>query len=161
MSKKTVLSVIVLVAAMAATFPLFSCDQEPEPLWHSVWVVMPPETLTVARGTYWAKPYAEVTLSMCGYDPKPTLYMNLDCVGTFPDSNPKWYILNSDQMTEFGLGHPNQQFMNATLGGSGCTMWYQLSSSQTGTYWAVIDNRRSPNQDIRVKGEVYLRFFGL
>jgi hypothetical protein len=160
MSKKTVLSVIVLVAAMAATFPLFSCDPEQEPVWHSEWVVEPPETLTVARGTYWARAYPEVTLSMFGTG-KPTLYMNLDCVGTFPDSNPKWYILNSDQMIEFGLCLPNQQFMNATLGASGCTMWYDLSSSQTGTYWAVIDNRRNPNQDIRVKGQVYLRWFGL
>ena len=161
MSKKTVLSVLVVVVATAAILPLLSCNGKGlRSVWHSDWVVEPPETLTVAKGTYWAKAYPEVTLSMFGAF-KPTLDMDLRCVGTFPDSNPEWYILNSDQMIDFGLGDPNQQFMNATLGASGCSMWYDLSSSQTGTYWAVIDNRRNPNQDIRVAGSVYLYWYGL
>jgi hypothetical protein len=162
MSKKTVLTVLVLVAATAAVLPMLSCDEEKlQPQNHSLFVVQPPETLTVAHGTYWAKQYSDVSAMMFGYYDKVTLSMGLQCVGTFPDSNPKWYILNSDQYTAFGLGSPNQQFMNATLGASGCSMWVDVLSTQTGTYWAVIDNRREPTHDIKVTGSVYLRYYGL
>jgi|WetSurMetagenome_2_1015567.scaffolds.fasta_scaffold919059_1 hypothetical protein len=159
MSKRTVIA--VLVATVAVVLPFLACDQDEQPISHTVFVMEPPETLTVARGTYWARSFPQVTPSMFGYSPEPSLNMNLQCVGTFPDSNPKWYLFNSDQYSDFQAGLPNQQFMSAAANASGCTMWVALSSTETGTYWAVIDNRRDPTHDIRVVGHVYLNWYGL
>jgi hypothetical protein len=161
MPKKTLLSVLAVAVAIALVLPMLSCDEENQNLDDQVLFTMTRrDTVTVAKGTYWARQFPEVKSSMFGHTDRVSLDMEMDCVGTLPDSNPKWYILNSDQYVDFGLGHPNQQFMNAQLGGSGCSMWVYLYSNQTGTYWAIVDNRRETQHDIRVTGSIVVSYYG-
>jgi hypothetical protein len=150
-SKKTVLTVLVVAAAAAVMLPMLSCKPT-EQVMKDVILFQQPETLTVEAGEFhvWA---LNVVDSMLRYDPK-TAYLStsLVCVSSSPDNRISWYLFTPEQYNDFLDHTPNPPAVDYTINSESSTLFYPAMAP--GTFYAVIDNTGDTLHEKRVTGVI-------
>jgi hypothetical protein len=152
MSKKTMLAVLVLVAAAAVLLPMLGCQTE-EPTLQFRLIFQSPDTGDVPVDGYYSREFA-VTGDMLSVGPKTAqLSMTLSRLDTpSPNKSMCWYIMNSDQYIDFQLGTPSPQYMKAALDTGDCNIFATIT--EPGTYYAVASNQSDPDYEKRFVGSI-------
>jgi hypothetical protein len=157
-SKKTVLTVLVLAAAAAVMIPMLSCNP-PEQVMKDIILFQQPETLTVQAGEFhvWA---LNVVDSMLRYDPK-TAYLStsLVCVSPSPDNRMSWYLFTPEQYNDFLDHTPNPPAVDYTIDSQTGTLLYHTTAP--GTFYVVVDNTGDSLHAKRFIGRVSVWWYSM